>query len=71
MVALAHMKKPKTANKKQSKSNEAVVFHTYADLRAALLIASLLGNLFVISLWLVARLTSDYDVALAQFFLNR
>ena len=74
MVALPHMKKTTPARKKQAKAKqtkEIPIFHTYADLRAALLITSLLINLFVASLWIIVNLTSHYDQALIQFFLVR
>lgn len=41
------------------------------DLKDAVLIVSLLANLFVFAMWMVLLLTNQYDVALSSLFLNR
>lgn len=41
------------------------------DLKDAVLIVSLLANLFVFALWMVLLLTNQYDMALTDLFLNR
>lgn len=61
----------KTTVKKSTKSLKPVVFQTGADARAALLVVSLLINLFVFCLWIVLQITTQYDAALASLFLNR
>lgn len=53
------------------KKAEFAVFDTSADAKTALLVVSLLVNAFVISLWVAMVATSQYDVALSQFFLGR
>jgi len=47
------------------------VFETSKDLKNAVLIISLLGNFFVLSLWIVLNTTSYYDSVLFNFFINR
>lgn len=44
---------------------------TTIDLVAAVLIVSLLINLFLVCLWVTLRVTTQYDAALGQFFLGR
>lgn len=41
------------------------------DLKSAVLIVSVVANLFVVITWLALQVTSEYDVALASFFLGR
>lgn len=41
------------------------------DLKSATLIVSVVANLFVVTTWLALQVTSEYDVALASFFLGR
>lgn len=41
------------------------------DLKDAVLIVSLLANLFVFAMWMVLLLTNQYDIALSNLFLNR
>ena len=65
------MKKAANITKNKSKKPSFAVMQTSSDLKNALLIVSLLGNLFVLCVWIVVRLTSDYDQALLQFFFNK
>ena len=60
----------KTTKKRPVKKTNAI-FHTGEDARTAILIVSLLINLFVLSIWIVVRTTSDYDAALSSFFFNK
>jgi len=53
------------------KANKPPVFQTSADLRTALLIVSLILNVFVFCIWLTLQLTSQYDAALYDFFIFR
>lgn len=41
------------------------------DLKTAVLIVSVVANLFVVTTWLALQVTSQYDAALASFFLGR
>ena len=41
------------------------------DLKSATLIVSVVANLFVVTTWLAMQVTSEYDAALASFFLGR
>lgn len=60
----------KTTKKRPAKKSVAV-FQTSEDAKTALLIVSLLANIFVLSLWVAVRVTDQYDAALASFFFNR
>ncbi|HEY1085217.1 MAG TPA: hypothetical protein VGE34_00640 [Candidatus Saccharimonadales bacterium] len=62
----------KTAkNTSKSAKKSLVVFDTGRDAMAALLIVSLLINLFFVCLWVALRSTTQYDEALTAFFLGR
>lgn len=65
------MKKTSIAKQKRSAKQNISVFETSKDLRSAVLVVSLLGNFFVLSLWIVLNTTSYYDNALFNFFINR
>lgn len=71
------MKKTTSSTKTKSKAKKTVAtpqvaaFQTGADLRTALLIVSIIGNLFVLSLWVVLKVTTAYDAVLSQVFLGR
>ena len=65
------MKKTPATKTKRSVKPPLSVFETSKDLRSAVLIISLLGNFFVLSLWIVLNTTSHYDSALFNFFINR
>lgn len=41
------------------------------DLKTAVLIVSLLANLFVVTIWIAMQVTSQYDQQLVSFFVNR
>jgi hypothetical protein len=60
-----------TPAKRRIKKSNVAVFQTSADLRSAILIVSLIANLFVLCLWMVLQLTDEYDQALIEFFINR
>jgi hypothetical protein len=65
------MKKPTVSKSKRSVKQKVSVFETSKDLKNAVLIVSLLGNLFVLCLWIVLNTTNYYDSALYNFFINR
>lgn len=44
---------------------------TTIDLMAAVLIVSLLANLFVVCIWVILSVTTQYDDVFAKFFLGR
>lgn len=60
-----------TRSKKVSSKKSSALLQTGADLRTAVLIVSLLINAFVVCLWVTLATTTEYDVALSQFFLGR
>lgn len=60
----------KTTKKSVAKKKSASLMQTVEDTKTALLIVSLLINLFVVCLWVVLRITSAYDEALISFFLG-
>ena len=45
--------------------------HVFYDLRTAVLIVSVVANLFVFTTWLALQVTSQYDASLAAFLFNR
>lgn len=59
----------KTASKRTKKS--VVALDTGRDAMAALLVVSVLVNLFFVCLWVALRTTTQYDEALTLFFLGR
>lgn len=65
------MKKTTVTKPKRSVKQKISVFETSKDLKNAVLVVSLLGNLFVLCLWIVLNTTSYYDSALYSFFINR
>lgn len=65
------MKKTTKSHSKTRKKAIPAVLDTSKDLRSAVLILSLLGNLFVLILWIALNLTTQYDEALINFFLTR
>ena len=52
-------------------TEQVAVFHTTQDVKDAVLIVSLLVNLFVLCLWIALQVTTSYDSSLVSFFLNR
>lgn len=60
----------KTTKKRPTKKSVAV-FQTSEDAKTAILVVSLLVNLFVLCLWVAVRITDKYDAALGAFFFNR
>ena len=44
---------------------------TERDFKDALLTVSVFANLFVLCVWVALQATSQYDIALAGFFLDR
>jgi len=65
------MKKTTATKTKRSVKPSISVFETSKDLKNAVLIISLLGNFFILSLWIVLNTTSYYDSVLFNFFINR
>lgn len=61
----------KTTAKSSSARAEKYGLGTTIDLMAAVLIVSLLINLFVVCIWVTLSVTTQYDDALAKFFLGR
>lgn len=70
------MKKTKknilTVQKKQlAKPDMSALVQTERDLKDAVLMVSVFANLFILSLWVALKVTSEYDEALAAFFIQR
>ncbi|MGK2896678.1 MAG: hypothetical protein ACSLEY_03715 [Candidatus Saccharimonadales bacterium] len=65
------VKQAATTKKKATTSKPVAVLETGADLKTALLIVSLIGNAFIICIWVALKVTSQYDTALSLFFLDR
>ncbi|MBP9667914.1 hypothetical protein KBD87_03860 [Candidatus Saccharibacteria bacterium] len=65
------MKTEKKRTTTTKKSSWLAEFQTSRDVKDALLIVSLIANLFVLCLWIALQLTSRYDDALVSFFIHR
>lgn len=52
-------------------SREVRVLPTSFDVMTAVLIVSLIINLFILCLWITLQVTDRYDLALFQFFVHR
>ena len=66
--------KPRTKKVATKSSSTPPARHglgTTIDLMAAVLIVSLLINLFVVCIWVTLSITNQYDDAFARFFLGR
>ena len=68
-------KKIKTVSSKFSKrqlaADPSAVAQTERDLKDAVLTVSVFANLFILCLWVAVQTTSQYDVALVNFFVPR
>lgn len=51
--------------------NMSAVAQTERDFKDALLMVSVFVNLFILSLWVALKVTSEYDEALIAFFIQR
>jgi hypothetical protein len=60
----------KSASKSLSQEPSAIV-QTERDFKDALLTVSVFANLFLLCLWVALQATTQYDTALASFFLHR
>lgn len=49
----------------------SAIAQTERDFKDAILTVSVFANLFFLCIWVALQSTSQYDMALANFFLNR
>ncbi len=54
-----------------NKVNFSAIAQTERDFKDAVLTVSVFANLFILSIWVALQVTSEYDTALATFFLQR
>lgn len=59
------------SNKKALVADPSALMQTERDFKDALLTVSVFANLFVLCVWVALQATTQYDLALAGFFLNR
>ncbi|MES2876278.1 MAG: hypothetical protein V4678_02285 [Patescibacteria group bacterium] len=52
-------------------NDPSAIVQTERDLKDALLTVSVFVNLFILCLWVALQTTSQYDVALVNFFVTR
>ena len=52
-------------------ADPSALMQTERDFKDALLTVSVFANLFVLCVWVALQATSQYDIALAGFFLDR
>lgn len=52
-------------------ADPSALLQTERDLKDAILTVSVFVNLFALCLWVALQTTSQYDSALADFFINR
>lgn len=57
--------------KRLNKVNFSAIAQTERDFKDAVLTVSVFANLFILSIWVALQVTSEYDTALATFFLQR
>ena len=57
--------------KKSAKPNMSAIVQTERDFKDAVLTVSIFANLFLLSVWVALQVTSEYDDALAAFFMLR
>jgi len=69
MKLLWHMQSKST--KKNNKPNMSAIAQTERDFKDAVLMVSVFANLFLLSVWVALQITSQYDDALATFFMVR
>ncbi len=68
----ANIKKKLLQTKRMSKVSEpSAIMQTERDFKDALLTVSVFVNLFMLCVWVALQATTQYDTALATFFLNR
>ena len=56
---------------KKTKFDPSALMQTERDFKDAVLTVSVFVNLFILCVWVALQTTSQYDVALASFFLDR
>ena len=59
------------STKKNNKPNMSAIAQTERDFKDAVLMVSVFANLFLLSVWVALQITSQYDDALATFFMVR
>ena len=65
------MKEKTNTTTEKSTAEVAVSSHLSHDLRNAVLIVSVVANLFVFTMWLILQMTAQYDASLAATLLGR
>lgn len=65
------MKDKTNTTTQETTAEVAVASHLSRDLRNAVLIVSVVANLFVFTMWLVLQMTAQYDASLAATLLGR
>lgn len=65
--------KIKTVSKKFSRQtvDPSAIAQTERDFKDAVMTVSVFVNLFILCVWVALQSTSQYDIVLANFFLNR
>lgn len=61
----------KATTKFTQEQDTTAVFQTGQDAKDALLIVSIAANLFVVILWVMLQVTSQYDAQLVHLFIGR
>jgi hypothetical protein len=51
--------------------NVMVASHMTQDLKTAVLVVSVVANLFIFTAWLALQVTTQYDTQIASFLFNR
>ena len=65
------VKQTKEVKNQESVSPEYIVHQLNEDVRNAVLVVSVLVNVFVLIAWLVVQVTSRYDAALINYIQNK
>lgn len=65
------VRKSSKVAKHLNKVNFSAIAQTERDFKDAVLTVSVFANLFILSIWVALQVTSEYDTALATFFLQR
>jgi hypothetical protein len=69
-----------TQKTKKAQNNETIAgiaeaimpaSHMSQDLKTAVLVVSVVANLFIFSTWLALQVTTQYDTQIANFLFNR
>jgi hypothetical protein len=55
----------------KTQDEPSAIVQTERDFKDALLTVSIFANLFLLCIWVALQATTQYDSALASFFLNR